>query len=650
MKNLLLLLSLLFLAPSLAKAQCGTPTGFSSSGVTDFTATVSWTPVPGALWYAIQYRVAAGPGAWINSSSTPATKPFVGLTPATTYDVRVKAYCSGSSSPYSAIFQFTTTNNCIYPGGINATGITTTTASVNWTAVAPANYYTLRYRTTAGPGAWVTGTVVPTTKALTGLTPGTMYDVQIATNCTGGQSAFSPTFNFMTKCASLSVVTVSGTYSKTLNQGDGTTILYSDSSVCTLLATITDSVGGNTMGSTAVTATVTPSVQTGIDPYYIFGRRGINISPSSTGSGTITFYYDQSDFTNYNANNPTFLDLPVSGSNSDPNISHFRMARVLGSNITYSAPIITWNASRNRWECVINSSDVKATYYFYTMPDCIGVNVSGLTPTLVTGTTVTPTWTQVTTPAYGWYSLQYSELGSGIWTSGGTSNNGTSSKYLIGLTPNTNYEIQIRRHCSSQSAGDWSASEYFMTLNTCNTPTGVNMLNITGTSATIDWTAVTGASYYTTRYREASGPGPWITGTVGSNSKNISGLTTSTTYDVEVATNCPGYLSDYSTTIQFTTLASRPAAVNTLEEGNDISIYPNPARENLNVNLTLREAQEVVVKMMDISGRELKQIHAHAVAGQNALTLDVSNLANGLYNVQVYYNGKLSYVSNVLKN
>jgi hypothetical protein len=153
----------------------------------------------------------------------------------------------------------------------------------------------------------------------------------------------------------------------------------------------------------------------------------------------------------------------------------------------------------------------------------------------------------------GWYEVRYRMISSSNWTV--TTNNFSTTKVLIGLLPNTLYEVQVRGFCTSSVAGAWSTSMFFTTNNTCTAPTSLSVSGITANQATVNWTAVPGASYYTVRYKLSSAS-VWNTVTSTTNTKLITGLTATSLYDVQVATSCGSATSAYSTTFNFTTIAS----------------------------------------------------------------------------------------------
>lgn len=85
-------------------------------------------------------------------------------------------------------------------------------------------------------------------------------------------------------------------------------------------------------------------------------------------------------------------------------------------------------------------------------------------------------------------------------------------------------------------------------------------------------------------------------------------------------------------------------------DGSSVTLYPNPTQDVLNIDLYTTKAQNTIVKVMDMSGRLVKEIQAHSEAGMNTYSLSLAELASGLYTVQVYDNEQLSHVSKVKKN
>jgi hypothetical protein len=117
-------------------------------------------------------------------------------------------------------------------------------------------------------------------------------------------------------------------------------------------------------------------------------------------------------------------------------------------------------------------------------------------------------------------------------------------------------------------------------LDACDTPTGLAVGNIAQTSAQASWSAVTGANFYTARYRlkdSTTLPYTWVAAT--SISKWFITLSAGTDYEIQVRTNCASSNSDWSALVYFTT----EAACNTPTGLFEINIASSFARTNWNV-------------------------------------------------------------------
>lgn len=104
-------------------------------------------------------------------------------------------------------FAIATPPACPNPTGLANTSITTTGATLNWTAVAGATSYLVQYKLSTAT-TWTNATLTTptaTSVALTGLTSGATYNWQIQSTCTAGAGNFVAGPNFTTtvlSCAS----------------------------------------------------------------------------------------------------------------------------------------------------------------------------------------------------------------------------------------------------------------------------------------------------------------------------------------------------------------------------------------------------------------------------------------------------------------
>ncbi len=88
---------------------------------------------------------------------------------------------------------------------------------------------------------------------------------------------------------------------------------------------------------------------------------------------------------------------------------------------------------------------------------------------------------------------------------------------------------------------------------TCEAPTGLTASNISENAADISWNKVNNASGYILDYR-TSGASAWNQINSSTNSYNLTKLSSSTTYEYKVATNCSNGTSDFSPVKTFKTL------------------------------------------------------------------------------------------------
>ncbi|MEY4594116.1 MAG: hypothetical protein RIQ47_526 [Bacteroidota bacterium] len=180
---------------------CGDATNLTVGSITSTTAALSWTAVGGALSYNIQYKTSTAT-TWTTVTSTTSSRSLTGLSPSTTYNWRVQAVCNGLSGIYLAGTDFTT----LAPSCGNATNLTTssissTGATLNWTAVSGATSYNIQYKTSTAT-TWTTVTSTTNSRAITGLTAATTYNWQVQSVCVGASGTYVAGPNFTTSAAS----------------------------------------------------------------------------------------------------------------------------------------------------------------------------------------------------------------------------------------------------------------------------------------------------------------------------------------------------------------------------------------------------------------------------------------------------------------
>jgi hypothetical protein len=158
----------------------------------------------------------------------------------------------------------------------------------------------------------------------------------------------------------------------------------------------------------------------------------------------------------------------------------------------------------------------------------------------------------------------------------------------------------------------------------CDVPTGITATDISGNGATITWDNAN-VNGWNIQYR-TQGANSWSNAASNTNSYTITGLTPSTTYEVQVQADCGnGNTSDWSASYIFTTTTGLDSWLE-----NSVKVFPNPASSMLNVQWTMGN-EAATIEILDVYG---KLLHIMSVTDE-ITTINVSDLANGMYFVRV---------------
>lgn len=181
---------------------------------------------------------------------------------------------------------------------------------------------------------------------------------------------------------------------------------------------------------------------------------------------------------------------------------------------------------------------------------------AGLTISSITTSSAVVSWSAVSGAAS--YNVQYKPGSASTWTTVSTT---VPSVTISGLTASSTYNVQVQAVCSGQSS-TYSSPVSFTTAaqSTCATPTGLAASNITTSSATISWNAISGAVSYNLDYKLSSSS-TWATFSTTATSVNVNGMAEGTAYDFRVQAVCSSSSSSYSSPITVTTLTTQVCGV-----------------------------------------------------------------------------------------
>lgn len=204
----------------------GTPVSLSTTGITISQAQLNWAAGAPAGSATVTYYWAIGAASNVTyeanylfrGTTTALNVIQASLSPGTTYywTVRAETSCNSTTSAYPAAVSFVT--SCTTPGSptaLNTSSISTTSATLNWTAPASGSP-TISYYWALGAASNVTyeanylqrGIVSGTSVNVFGLTPNTTYywTVKAYSSCNGTVSGYPVAISFATAAVASSVV------------------------------------------------------------------------------------------------------------------------------------------------------------------------------------------------------------------------------------------------------------------------------------------------------------------------------------------------------------------------------------------------------------------------------------------------------------
>lgn len=184
--------------------------------------------------------------------------------------------------------------------------------------------------------------------------------------------------------------------------------------------------------------------------------------------------------------------------------------------------------------------------------------------------------------------LDFADAGELVYSGSGTSTlTGSFTVPSTTTTGSTRMRVVMKDGAITSSCGSYTYGEVEdYTVNfvsgstpTCSAPAGLATSAVATTSATLSWTAVSGASNYTVQVKPSTSS-TWTSYNATSNSLSLTGLTASTTYNWQVATTCSSTTSAYTVGANFTTTASTTCtdayeSNNTLSAAKTIAVNTN---------------------------------------------------------------------------
>lgn len=217
---------------------------------------------------------------------------------------------------------------------------------------------------------------------------------------------------------------------------------------------------------------------------------------------------------------------------------------------------------------------------------------------------------------------------------------GTSTSLVAagigGLTPGVAYKAWHRTYCGASLFTPWTSLSF---STPCGAPGTITVTNAKADSADITWTSVSpGANYE--YYVDVTSTPPTSGTAISTNTVRVKSLTAATTYYAFVRTNCGG--TSYSAWAMQSFFTPWSVAINAIATDNEISIYPNPAKDILYIK---NNNAPFLMLITDMSGKTVLATEVHT--GTNAI--NISTLSQGVYMMR-YLQGEEVQIKKLLKD
>lgn len=516
-------------------------------------ATVSWPA--GSLQYVIEYRLANSNNAWAVFNTTATSYTLLGLTPATTYEVRMKASCaSGIFSDY-ATGTFSTTSGCSLPV-LQSPVVYGNSAKVSWNANAD-SIYQISYKLSNSANWGSTTNITVTNRTLLPLTTNTSYDYRVRSICKNGDISVWVQGQFTTTSGcglpSLNTPIAYGNSAKVSWNGTSDSIYqisYKAANAASWIGPVNTSSLSRTLTGLNINTTYNYQVRSICKnkdvSVYVIGQFtttsgcGLavisNVSPITGNSARI----------NWTGTSDSIYQISI----KQTGVAQWPVA-INTSALWYKAVGLQVNTSYDfqiRSVCKNGDASAWVSGQFTTNSGC-GLPIINA-PLQINGNSAVISWNGSSDSVY---QVSFKQASLSNW-SAPTLTNTTTTHQLSGLNINTAYDYRIRSICKNGDISNW-VNATLTTNNGCPSVT-LNTPVVTANSATISWNNVLAigylAEFYFTPFQT------WVNlGNLPSTSRVISGLSPNTTYQYRVRSSCSNADMSAYTFGTFTTVSAK---------------------------------------------------------------------------------------------
>ncbi len=478
---------------------------------------------------------------------------------------------------------------CGTPTGNTTTSITTTGATLSWTAVSGATSYNVQYKLSGAP-TYTSVSTTSTSYSLTGLVSFSQYNWMVSAVCASGTSANSAVSNFTT-----TAVATCGTPS-----GNATTAITTT---------------GATLSWTAVSGATSYNVQ-----YKLASAVSYTTVTTASTSYTLTLLASGTAY-NWMVN-----AVCLNGTSANSAVSNFTTTAVVscGTPTGLTATNISTVGVTLGWAAVSGATSYNVQYKLS----------SAASFTSTTSTTTSKNLIGLTSASAYVFQVQ-------AVCASGLSVYSASSAFTT-LTPTTGCTDIYESNNTSATAkviatntditamiGSTTDNDYFkFTTTTPNTKIKIVLSNL--------------PFDYDIRLYNSSLTQLSISQLGGTSTETIiRNVTTAATYYIRVY----GYNGYYSTTSCYN-LRVNVGSTNFRNASdfneeiatpivNDFNLYPNPAQNEVNVAFNSPQSETVTVRIFDMVGKVVRTTEIGVNTGDNKFSFDLADLTKGIYFIEL---------------
>ena len=484
---------------------------------------------------------------WLSTVLSPSL--FIAGTNVVAVEIHQQSIASSDIS-FNARLSATIPATCGTPDALSATSIGSSSATINWQVINGATSYTIQYRQ-VGSIDWIVTSASSNIKVLTGLIPTTSYEFQVQAVCSLS-SPFSNLFSFITventACGTPTLLKVASASSSTItlswNEVEGASSYTFEYQI------------GGTNNWTSISSSTTSKTIIGLIASTTYEFRVKALCALSGENSPVISYTTYSSGINYlfPANSSwMYLD---NGTDQG----------TVWRNTTFNDTL--WKTGTAEFgygdgdeTTLVNygsdASNKYVTTYFrktFTINNPLDFSALSLDVVRDDGVIVYVNGTEVYRNNLPTTTVNYNTQA--INSMGGSDETNWLSTVLSPslFIAGTNV-VAIEIHQQSASSSDISFNARLSgTIQTiCSTPDSLNATLISSSSATLNWQAINGASTYTIQYRQV-GNADWIVTSSTTNTKVLTRLTPSTSYEFQVQAVC-SFSSSFSNSFNFITTA-----------------------------------------------------------------------------------------------